>query len=145
MKTSDIFWKCWWWSATCGAGIGILLLIITTIPIFDPLFRLIPFFDTLVILSVAGCYAGAGYVGSRIAAKHYTDHHGRYVKRYAGFSILSAIVLVAIAFSPLSFLMILWSLIAPYCVLLTLRGFTRKQQTAAAAPKRRSGARRRVA
>lgn len=138
MTKSDIFWKCWWWSATFGAGTGILLLIITAVPIFDWLFKVVPFFDALVVLSVIGCYVGAGYVGSRIATKHYTNHQGRYAKRYAGFGVLSFALLVGIAFSPLSFLMILWSFVAPYCVVLALRGIPRKQQAVPRAARARA-------
>ena len=126
MTKSDIFWKCWWWSASCGAGIAVLFLIVTAIPIFDWLFKLVSFVDVLVILSVLGCYLGAGYVGSRIAAKYYNDHEGRYAKRFTRFSLISFAVLVAVALSPLSFLMVLWSFIAPYCVILTLNGIPAK-------------------
>jgi signal transduction histidine kinase len=122
MTKSDIFWKSWWWSAVSGASVGILFLIITSFPLFDGVFRRISFIDILVVLSVLGCYAGAGYVGSRIATKYF-EGPGRFAGRYIRFSLLSFVVLVAIALSPLSFLMILWSFIAPYCVLLTLRGF----------------------
>ena len=108
-----------------------LFLVLTAIPIFDPLFKLVPFVDALVILSVAGCYFGAGYVGSRISAKYYNGE-GKFAKRYIKFSLLSFAVLVAVALSPLSFLMIAWSFIAPYCVLLTLNGIMPKKAKAKA-------------
>jgi hypothetical protein len=122
MTKSDIFWKSWWWSAVCGAAVALLFLLITTIPIFDGLFRVLSYVDVLVVLSIVGCYVGAGYVGARIAAKYY-NADGRLARRYIRFSVISFIVLVALAFSPLSFLMIAWSFIAPYCVLLTLKAF----------------------
>lgn len=145
MTKSDIFWKCWWWSAVSGAGVAILFLIITAIPVFSGLFRVLPFVDSLVILSVVGCYFGAGYVGSRIAAKYYSNSHGRYVRRYVRFSVISLVILVALAFSPLSFLMILWSFIAPYCVLLTLNGATLRPAAKQAAHRARPRARRQAA
>ena len=124
LTKSDIFWKSWWWSAACGASVAIAFLIITSVPVFDWLFKLVSFVDVLVALSIIGCYFGAGYVGSRIAVKYYNDHERRYARRYIRFSIFSFILLIAVAFSPVSFLMILWSLIAPYCVLLALNGLT---------------------
>jgi hypothetical protein len=143
MTKSDIFWKSWWWSAVAGAGIAILFLIITALPLFGTLFRTVPFVDSMVVLSVVGCYVGAGYVGSRIAAKYYTGDT-RYAGWYVRFSVLSFAVLVAVAFSPLSFLMVAWSFIAPACVLLTLRGMT-PRQSSHAAPARTRGRKRATA
>lgn len=138
LTKSDIFWKSWWWSAACGAGVAVLFLIVTSVPIFDWFFKLVSFVDVLVILSIAGCYLGAGYVGSRIAAKYYTDHEGRYMKRYVKFSVISFVLLVALEFSPLSFLAVLWSFVAPYCVLLTLNGLPTKHAEPAHRTTRRS-------
>lgn len=122
MTKSDIFWKSWWWSAVCGAGVAIFFLMITSLPVFESVFRHVSFIDILVVTSVAGYYFGAGYVGARIATKYFAGSK-RFTGRYVRFSLLSFVALVALAFSPLSFLMILWSFVAPYCVLLTLRGF----------------------
>lgn len=142
MTKSDIFWKCWWWAAVAGAGAAIFFLLLTAIPIFSGVFRVVPFVDTLVILSVIGCYFGAGYVGSRIAAKYYGGE-GKYARRYIRLSVISFALLVAVAFSPLSFLMVLWSFIAPLCALLTINALTPK--AAKATHKARSTTRARAA
>lgn len=88
--------------------------------IFDWLYRSTSFVDMLIGISILGSYAGAGYVGWRIAEKHYHDREKRFVKRYTRYSAFTLFVLVAVVFSPLSFLGILWSFVAPLCVLWSL-------------------------
>jgi hypothetical protein len=76
--------------------------------------------DLLIILAIGGSYFGAGYVGARIAHKYHYDVEKRFVRRYTWYSIATFALLVAVTYSPLSFLGILWSLIAPYCVIKAL-------------------------
>lgn len=118
---SDIFWKCWWWSAVCGTVVAIFFYTITNIDgLFHWSYGGATFINLLVLLSFTGCYFGAGYVGWRFAEKYYYDPADSYLKRYIRYSILTFLLLVAVAYSPLSFLGVLWSLVAPGCVLLTL-------------------------
>lgn len=121
LSKSDIFWKCWWWSIICGAIIGITFYAVTNI---DGLFHWpyggAAFVNLLILLSVGGSYMGAGYVGERIASKYYGDHERRYLASYSRYSIISFVALVAVAYSPLSFLGLLWSFVAPTCVLIAL-------------------------
>jgi len=79
------------------------------------------FLDLLLGLSIAGSYFGAGFVGWRIVDKYYHSVAKRYIKRYLFYSILSFLLLVGIIFSPLSILALLWSFIAPGCVVLALK------------------------
>lgn len=118
LRKSDIFWKTWWWSLVCGTAVATLFYAITS-P-FDLGTFGSQFFDTLIVLSIAGCYVGAGYVGWRIADKHRYDHDGLFIRRYRRYSILTLLVLVAVIFSPFSFLGICWSLVAPFGVLYAL-------------------------
>jgi hypothetical protein len=118
---SDIFWKCWLWSCICGIIVAILFWFTTSLTdVFHWNYGGAAFIDLLIISSIAGAYFGAGYVGSRIAHKYYGDHDGVFVKRYLRYSLITFVVFVVIAYSPLSFLSLLWSFIAPYCVLKTL-------------------------
>ncbi len=118
---SDIFWKCWLWSAICGILAAIAFWFLSSIGnVFHWDYGGAAFIDLLIISSIAGAYFGAGYVGSRIAHKYYGDHDGKFVKRYLRYSLITFVVLVAVAYSPLSFLALLWSFVAPYSVLKTL-------------------------
>lgn len=118
LSKSDIFWKCWWWSLVCGTAIAILFYAVTS-PFKLGSFGS-QFFDVLIVLSIAGCYFGAGYVGWRIADKHRYDHDGSFIRRYRKYSIVSLIALMLVIFSPLSFLGVIWSLIPPFGVLYAL-------------------------
>jgi hypothetical protein len=121
LSKSDIFWKSWWWSLVCGTAAGIFFYLVTD---FNGLFHWSyggsAFIDLLIIVSIAGCYFGAGYIGWRIADKYYQDTEKNYISHYRKYSLLTFLLLVAVAYSPLSFLEILWSLVAPFCVLLAL-------------------------
>lgn len=122
---SDIFWKCWLWSAIFGiisAGVFYILSDISrsVINVGDY------FFDFLIIFGIIGAYFGAGLVGWRIADKYFHAYEKLFVKRYVRFSILTFILLVAIAYSPLSILGLLWSFVAPFCVLQALKPFKSK-------------------
>lgn len=128
LSNKDIFKKSWLWSVICGIIVAILYWLIATItPLFNWIYDFIPFFDLLILFSLAGSYFGAGYVGWRIADKYYHDTEKRFVRRYVVYSILTFILLVAIAYSPLSILGLLWSLIAPFCVLQALKPFRPKK------------------
>lgn len=121
LTKSNIFWKCWLWSVICGIITAALFWAITSFGnFFHGPYGGTVFIDLLLSLSIAGCYFGAGYVGARIANKYYHDTEKRFIKRYFWYSLLSFIVLVAVVYSPVSFLGILWSLIAPLCVLAAL-------------------------
>jgi hypothetical protein len=115
---SDIFWKCWWWSLLCGAAVAVLFYAVTSPFKLGSLGS--QFFDILIVLSIAGCYFGAGYVGWRIADKHRYDHDGSFVRRYRKYSIVTLLALMAVLFSSLSFLGVFWSLIPPFGVLYAL-------------------------
>jgi hypothetical protein len=91
------------------------------ISIFHWIYKRANFVDMLILFSIAGSYFGAGYVGWRIAEKYYNDHEKYFVKRYLRYSVVSFLLLVAITYSPLSFLGLLWSLAAPLCVLQALK------------------------
>ncbi len=78
------------------------------------------FVDLLILFSIAGSYFGAGYVGWRIAVKYYYCYDNRYIKYYMRYSLLSFVLLIVIIYTPLSFLGLLWSVIAPLCVLQSL-------------------------
>lgn len=118
----EIFKKSWFWSVICGVIVGSFFWFVTSLgDWFHSLFgELVTFFDVFVVLSIAGCYFGAGYVGWRIVDKYYPGKAKRFKKSYIRYSILSFLLLVAIAFSPLAFLGVLWSLVAPFCVLQAL-------------------------
>jgi hypothetical protein len=118
----EIFKKCWLWSVICGVLVGSFFWFITSLGNWFHLLLgdTVAFFDVFVVLSIAGCYFGAGYVGLRMADKYY--HAGKHFKkRYIQYSVLSFLLLIVIAYSPLSFLGLLWSLVAPYCALQALR------------------------
>lgn len=121
---SDIFWKCWLWSAIFGAIVAGLYAFISDIgPRWMSAGDL--FFDLLIIFGIFGAYFGAGLVGWRIADKYYHAHEKKFIGRYIKLSILTFALLVAITYSPLSFLGLLWSFVAPFCVLWALKPFQR--------------------
>ena len=78
------------------------------------------FVNLLVVVCVCSSYFGAGYIGWRIADKHYHDHEKRFIRRYIQYSLLTFVVLVVVTYSPLSILGLLWSFVAPYGVLWSL-------------------------
>jgi uncharacterized membrane protein len=118
----EIFKKCWLWSVVCGIAVGSLFWFITSFG--NWFYRVfgdkVAFFDVFVVLAIVGCYFGAGYIGWRIADKYYHNKADRFRKRYIQYSVLSFLLLVVIVYSPLSFLGILWSLVAPYCAVQAL-------------------------
>lgn len=116
---SDIFWKCWLWSAIFGSLIAGVYAFISGIgPRWLSAGDL--FFDLLIILGIAGAYFGAGLVGWRIADKYYHAREKQFIKRYIQYSLLTFLLLVAITYSPLSILGLLWSVVAPFCVIKAL-------------------------
>ena len=123
LSSSDIFWKSWWWSLVFGACVGIFFYAVTA-P-FHWSYGGASFVDLLIAASIAGCYFGAGYVGWRISYKYYHVSDA-FIKRYRQYGLLTFILLVAITYSPLSFLGVLWSFIPPFCVLQTLRHIKQK-------------------
>ena len=123
---SDIFWKCWLWSAIFGITTASLYAFISNIgPRWLSAGGL--FFDLLIIFGIFGTYFGAGLVGWRIADKYFHTYERQFIKRYIQLSALTFAGLVAIAYSPLSFLGLFWSLVAPFCVLWALRPVMRQQ------------------
>lgn len=121
LSKSDIFWKCWWWSLVCGAALGMVFYALTS---FIPLFRWpyggATFINLLITLSIAGSYFGAGYIGWRIADKYYGNPDNRFTIYYIRYSLITFVILVAVTYSPLSFLGLLWSLVAPASALIAL-------------------------
>lgn len=117
----EIFKKCWLWSVISGIAFGSIFWFITSIGNwFHVVFGdTVAFYDVFVVICIIGCYFGAGYVGLRIADKYY-HRAARFKKRYIQYSVLSFLLLVAITFSPVAFLGLLWSLVAPYCALQAL-------------------------
>lgn len=121
ISKQEIFKKTWLWSVICGIVVATVSWLIMDISIFHWIYKLANFVDILILLSIAGSYFGAGYVGWRIAEKYYNDREKYFVKRYLRYSIASFMLLIAITYSPLSFLGLLWSLVAPLCVLQALK------------------------
>jgi hypothetical protein len=121
LSKSDIFWKCWLWGNICGIAVAIVFWFTSSIGnIFHWAYGGAAFIDLLIIVSIAGAYFGSGYIGSRIATKYYDDHDRAFKKRYVRYSIFTFIMLVAITYSPLSFLSLLWSFIPPFCTIQAL-------------------------
>ena len=117
----DIFWKCWLWSAICGAVVAVLFWFISDIgSLFHGKYGGTVFIDLLLGLSVLGSYFGAGFVGWRIVDRYYPSTVKAFLKSYKRYSLFSFILLVAIIYSPLSILAIFWSVLAPYCVIVSL-------------------------
>ncbi len=121
LSKSDIFWKSWWWSLVCGAALGIAFYAATSIvPLFHWSYGGATFVDLLIIMCIAGSYFGAGYIGWRIADKYYGNPGNRYTTAYLKYSAITFAILVAVTYSPVSFLGLLWSVVAPASVLLAL-------------------------
>ena len=122
LTKSDIFWKSWLWSVICGLVVASIFYFITDLinNTFHFSYGGVAFVDLLIIMAIGGSYFGAGYVGARIAHKYHYDVEKRFISRYVRLSIVTFILLVAVTYSPLSFLGILWSLIAPWCVIKAL-------------------------
>jgi hypothetical protein len=119
LTKSEIFWKCWLWSTICGATVAIIVATVMSIA---------PhwldgggfFFELVMLFGIGGTYFGAGYVGWRIADKYKHDRENVFRKRYIQYSIVTFLLLVAVSYSPLAILGLLWSFIAPTCVLQAL-------------------------
>ena len=121
LTTKDIFWKCWLWSIIGGIIVALLFWIISGIGnVFRGANGGTIFIDLLLGLSIVGSYLGAGVVGWRIADKYYHSGVAIFKKRYTQYSLVSFIVLIAVVYSPASFLALLWSFLAPYCVVRAL-------------------------
>ena len=117
----EIFWKCWLWSLISGTIVAVLFWILSGIGnLFHGPYGGTIFVDLLLVLSIAGSYAGAGYVGWRLVNKYHPSKLLLYRKAYVKYSLISFVILAIIVYSPLSILALLWSFIAPYCVLLAL-------------------------
>lgn len=118
----EIFKKSWLSSIICGVLLGSFFWFITSLGnwFYIVFGDSVAFFDVFVVLSIVGCYFGAGYVGWRISDKYYHGKAKRFKQHYIQYSIVSFLVLVAITFSPLAFLGLLWSLVAPYCTVRAL-------------------------
>ena len=121
LTNQTIFWKCWLWSVITGGVVASLFWMICNIGNF---FRGDAggtiFVTILLILSIVGSYAGAGVVGWRIAEKYYPRTVDRFVRRYTLYSLISFVLLVGIVYSPVSILALLWSLLAPLCVIIAI-------------------------
>lgn len=121
LTNQTIFWKCWLWSVITG---GVVATLFWTICNIGGFFRGDEggtiFVTILLILSIVGSYAGAGVVGWRITEKYYTRTVDRFVKRYTLYSLGSFVLLVGIVYSPVSILALLWSLLAPLCVIIAI-------------------------
>ncbi|HSW75010.1 MAG TPA: hypothetical protein VLG16_04015 [Candidatus Saccharimonadales bacterium] len=128
LTKSEIFWKCWLWGNICGIITAIIFWFISSVGnVFHFAYGGTAFIDLLIIAGIAGAYFGSGYIGNRIAVKYYHDQTGRFKKTYVRYSIYTFIVLVAITYSPVSFLSLLWSFIAPFCTIQALAQFMQKK------------------
>lgn len=78
------------------------------------------FIDMLAGLSILGSYLGAGYVGWRVVDKYYHAAAKHFIRKYKKYSLFSFLLLVIVIYSPLSILAFLWSILAPYCVVMAL-------------------------
>lgn len=134
LTKSDIFWKCWWWSLIFGAIVGLFFYAVTGLFNWD--YPGTTFIDLLISLSIIGCYVGAGYVGWRISIKYYHVSQ-KFIKRYRQYSIITFILLIAVVYSPLSFLGVLWSFIPPFGVLQTLN-YVKQETEPTIKPRKRS-------
>ncbi len=118
LSNKDIFWKCWLWSVIGGIAVALLFWMASSI---GNLFRGTEggtiFIDLLLGLSIVGSYFGAGVVGWRIADKYYHAGVPLFLKRYAWYSCLSFVLLIGVVYSPASFLSLLWSFLAPLCII----------------------------
>jgi len=121
LTNQAIFWKCWLWSVITGGVVATLFWMVCNVGNF---FRGDEggtiFVTILLILSIVGSYAGAGVVGWRIAEKYYARTVDRFVRRYTLYSFFSFVLLVGIVYSPVSVLALLWSLLAPLCVIIAI-------------------------
>jgi len=118
----DIFLKCWLWSVVGGCIVAAIFYLLADI---TNVFHYIPdggtvFIDLLMGLGIIGSYVCAGYIGWRIVDKYYHAATHGFLKRYRKYSIISFLALVVIIYTPLSLVGFLWSIIAPYCVLIAL-------------------------
>ena len=127
LTNKDIFWKCWLWSLIGGVVIATLFWIISGIgSLFHGPNGGTIFIDLLLSFSLLGSYVGAAFVGWRIVDKYHHSDVKVFLKRYGLYGIISFAVLMVVIYSPLSFLAVLWSAIAPLCVIIALNN-VRKQ------------------
>jgi hypothetical protein len=117
----DIFIKCWIWSIVSSMLTAAAFWLLTS---FGNIFRWeyggTVFMDLLVGLSVVGGYVGAGYIGWSLVDKYYPGNAKFFLREYRKYSIYSFLGFIAITFTPLSILGLLWSIMAPACVLMVL-------------------------
>jgi hypothetical protein len=121
LTNKEIFWKCWLWSTIGGIIVAALFWMLSGIGnLFHGENGGNVFLDLLLTLCLFGSYFGAGFVGWRIVDKYYHGAVRRFVRRYALYSLLSFVLLVGVIYSPLSILALLWSVLAPWCVVTAL-------------------------
>lgn len=117
-NSKTIFLKAWMWSIIVALVFGVVFWIIGN---FGHLFQNassgLQFFEVGLYISIAGGYLGAGLIGWRISEKYYFTKATRFVKRYTIISILSFAISFFLFNTPLA---ILWSLVAPLCVVIVL-------------------------
>jgi hypothetical protein len=131
LTRKNIFWKCWIWSIACGILFAIIFWLISDAGGLLHLYYGGGVFLYLLFgFSIVGSYIGAGTVGWRIADKYYHHSVKRFMKQYGLYSMVSLVILVAIVYSPVPFLVLLWSILAPFCVLAAL------PKTSSPAPKK---------
>ncbi len=117
----EIFWKCWIWSMAIGILLATVFWIASSIiGFFNQEIGAAAFLYLLFGFSIIGSYIGAGFVGWRITDKYHHHFVKQFIKRYEAYSLASLIILAGIILSPMPYLGLLWSVLAPFCVLAAL-------------------------
>lgn len=122
LTQKEIFWKCWLWSIISGAIVaGLFWWLTDLLGLFRGTFGGRVFLDLMLTLCIFVSDFGAGFVGWRIVDKYYHNQTRRFVRQYTIYCLVGFALLMATIFSPLSILALLWSFVAPLCVILAFR------------------------
>ncbi|HUD81497.1 MAG TPA: hypothetical protein VMR08_02650 [Patescibacteria group bacterium] len=122
MKLSrfELFMKFWLWSVIGSAVVVAGFWMVTDfIHVFQNLNSLSEYTDILLGISVLGNVLGAGLVLWRVVDKYYHPSLNKILRRYGLLSVpvIVAAVLILLVNSPLSYLIIVWSLASSYAAL----------------------------
>lgn len=130
LTKKSIFLKSWLWSIVGGAVLCAIFWVVTdVIHILQNLHSLTAYTDVFLSVSLFGNVVGAGLVLWRVTENYYHDKTKRLLYRYTLLCVLSIVVGVTIIIvnTPLTLLILLWSLLPPMFIYKLIERLTKSQ------------------
>lgn len=116
----ELFLKLWLWSIIVGVAFVLVYWIMSgLVPFLQSPGNPYGFVDGVLYASVIGNALGAGLVGWRLVDKYKTAYVAHFKKRFGILTVLSFVLAFILVNTPLTFIMVLWTMAAPATVLMT--------------------------